>query len=150
MFAEHGGGVHSVVLGCLFGGDVAVDQVLLDALGVAVLGVAVASGAGYVVGDGVVFGDGEGGALAVAGVAVALGVDDVDGGGRAGVASLEAEGGRLDALAADGGGVAEDVPDAAASAVLACTTAVGDDLVVDRLGRGSASPTLPRVCSWCC
>ena len=48
------------------------------------LGVAVASGAGYFVGDGVVFGDGEGGAFAVAGVAVALGVDYVDGGGCAG------------------------------------------------------------------
>ena len=98
-------------------------------------GGAVASGAGYVVGDRVVFGDGEGGALAVAGVAVALRVDDMDGGGSAGVATLEAEGGRLGALAADGGGggVAEDAPfatDAAASAVLACATGVGDDLVV--------------------
>ena len=80
--------------------------------------------AGYFVGDGVVFGDGEGGALAVAGVAVALRVDDVDGGGSAGVTALEAEGGRLGALAADGdsGGVAEDAPfaaDTAASGVLA-------------------------------
>ena len=41
-------------------------------MGVAVGGVAVASGACYVVGDGVAVGDGEGGALAVAGGAVAL------------------------------------------------------------------------------
>ena len=60
--------------------------------GFPVFGGAVASGAGYVVGDGVVFGDGEGGALAVAGVAVALGVDHVDAGGGASVASQQAEG----------------------------------------------------------
>ena len=67
----------------------------MDALGVAVLGLPLASGARLFVGDGVVFGDGEGGAFAVTGVAVALGVDDMDGGGSAGVATLEAEGGDL-------------------------------------------------------
>ncbi len=117
-----------------WGGDVAVDQVVADALGVAVGGIAVATGAGYIVGDGVAVGDGEGGTLAVAGVAVALGVGDVDGGGSAGEAAVEAEGWRLGALAADGGGggVAEDAPDApdaAASAVLACAAGVGDDFV---------------------
>ena len=88
---------------------------------------------GYFVGDGLAVGHGEGGALAVAGVAVALRVDDVDGGGSAGVAALEAEGGRLGTLAADGGGVAEDAPFAtyaATSAVLAWATGVGDALVV--------------------
>ena len=117
------------------GGDVAVDYVVVDAGWVAVGGVAVASGACYVVGDGVAVGDGEGGALAVAGVAVALGVDYVDAGGGASVASQQAEGWRLGALAADGGGggVAHHAPDAthsAASAVLACASAVGDDFVL--------------------
>ena len=127
--------VHAVLLLRLVWGDVAVDDVFLDTGGVAVGGVAVASGACYVVGDGVAVGDGEGGALAVAGVAVALRVDYVDAGGGASVASQQAEGGRLGALAADGGGrgMAHHAPYAthsAASAVLACAPAVGDDFVL--------------------
>ena len=67
VLAEHGEGVDAVVLSGFGGGDVAVDDVVVDAGGVEVGGGTVASGACYVVGDGVAVGDG-GGAVGRSGV----------------------------------------------------------------------------------